>query len=76
MPIGIRCKGRCIFLAGRFANLLCGHLKDVVVLKIAKDKAWKENISELVQFYFEHLFPKIIEGQLQVYSTITTCNKI
>lgn len=39
-------------------------LKDVVVLKIAKDKAWKENISELVQFYFEHLFPKIIEGQL------------
>ena len=60
----IKCKGRCIFLAGRFTNLLCGHLKDVVVLKIAKDKAWKENISELVQFYFEHLFPKIIEGQL------------
>lgn len=44
--------------------MLCGHLKDVVVLKIAKDEAWSENISELVQFYFEHLFPKIIEGQL------------
>ena len=66
MPIGIRCKGRCIFLAGRFANLLCGHLKDVVVLKIAKDKAWKENISELVQFYFEHLFPKIISSYIMM----------
>ena len=64
MSIGIRCKGRCILLAGSFANLLCGHPKDVVVLKIAKDEAWSENISELAPLYFDHLFPKIIEEQL------------
>lgn len=64
MSIGIRCKERYIFLAASFANLWCGHLKDVVALKIAKDEAWSENISELAQFYFQHPFPNIIEGQL------------
>ena len=37
--------------------------KGVVVL-IAKDEAWRENITKLTQFYFEHLFLKVVEGQL------------
>ena len=38
--------------------------KDAVVLKIAKDEVWSENVTKLTQFYFENLFPKIVEGQL------------
>lgn len=36
--------------------------KDEVVLKIAKEEAWSENVRKLTQFYFENLFPKIVEG--------------
>ena len=38
--------------------------KDVVVLKIARDETWSENIPKLAQFYFDHLFPKVVEGLL------------
>jgi len=39
----------------------------VVVLKIARDETWSDNIAKLTQFYFDHLFPKVVEGQLEPY---------
>ena len=38
--------------------------KDTVVIKITKDNSWEENLSILKRFYFAHIFPKIIEGEL------------
>ena len=38
--------------------------KDTVVIKITKDNSWGENLNIIKRFYFAHIFPKIIEGEL------------
>jgi len=35
--------------------------KYIVVIKISKDNSWGKNLNILKQFYFAHIFPKIIE---------------
>ena len=64
MFTGIRSKERYIFSRRKFCYFVVWTSKDVVVLKIAKDEAWSKNITKLTQFYFEHLFLKVVEGQL------------
>ena len=48
----------------KFCYFVIWITKDVVVLKIRRDETWSENIPKLLQFYFYHLFPKVVEGQL------------
>lgn len=57
-------QGEIHFSHRMFCYFVVWTCKDVVVLKISKDELWSENISKLTQFYFEHLFPKVVEGQL------------
>ena len=38
--------------------------KDVVILKIARDLSWEKNLDILRDFYYYHIFPKIVEGEL------------
>jgi len=35
-----------------------------IIIEIKKDPSWGENLSKLREFYFKHLFPKILEGEL------------
>ena len=56
-------QGEIYFSCRKFCYFIVWTSKDVVVLKIAKDEAWSENITKLTQFYFEHLFLKVVEGQ-------------
>lgn len=35
-----------------------------VIIEIKKDPSWEENLTRLREFYFKHLFPKIVEGEL------------
>ncbi|XP_078377984.1 uncharacterized protein LOC144661153 [Oculina patagonica] len=35
-----------------------------VIIEIKKDPSWEENLTRLREFYFKHIFPKIIEGEL------------
>ena len=57
-------QGEIYFSRRKFCYFVVWTSKDVVVLKIAKAEAWSDNILKLTQFYFEHLFPKVVEGQL------------
>ncbi|CAH3142166.1 unnamed protein product, partial [Pocillopora meandrina] len=57
-------QGEIHFAQRKLCYFVVWTSKDVVVLKIAKDEGWSGNISKLTQFYFEHLFPKVVEGQL------------
>ena len=57
-------QGEIYFARRKFCYFVVWTSKEAVVLKIAKDEAWSENITKLTQFYFENLFPKIVEGQL------------
>lgn len=38
--------------------------KQVIILKISRDEAWEVNLHILQDFYFYHIFPKVIEGEL------------
>ena len=38
--------------------------KDCAVVRIERDDNWAANILLLTQFYFSHIFPKIVEGEL------------
>lgn len=57
-------QGEIYFTRKNFCYFVVWTSKDAVVLKIAKEEAWSENVTKLTQFYFENLFPKIVEGQL------------
>ena len=57
-------QGEMFFSHRKFCYFIIWTMKDVVVIKIARDETWSENIPKLVQFYFYHLFPKVVEGQL------------
>lgn len=45
-----------------------GLLKDVAVVKIEEDETWDANITILKEFYFKHIFPKIVGGALYFFS--------
>ena len=45
--------------------------KDVAVVKIEQDETWDANIPVLKEFYFKHIFPKIVEGALLNFNSLT-----
>jgi hypothetical protein len=38
--------------------------KECVSIPIAKDDAWKDNLEILKDFYYNQIFPKVVEGEL------------
>ena len=40
------------------------NLKDCKILSIRRDKEWEHNINLLQDFYYLHIFPKVVEGEL------------
>lgn len=57
-------QGEIYFSRRKFCYFVVWTAKDVVILKIARDETWSENIAKLMQFYFDHLFPKVVEEHL------------
>jgi hypothetical protein len=39
-------------------------VKDSVTLTIRRDNEWEHNINLLEDFYYLHIFPKVVEGEL------------
>ena len=53
-------QGEIYFSRRKFCYFVVWTAKDVVILKIARDETWSENIAKLMQFYYDHLFPKVV----------------
>ena len=47
-----------------FCYFVVWTTKDVAILLIQRDNNWAANIPRLIQFYNDHLFPKVVEGEL------------
>ena len=48
----------------KFCYFVVWTSKDVAVVKIEQDETWDANIPILKEFYFKHIFLKIVEGAL------------
>lgn len=54
-----------MFLTNRIVcHFVVWTTKETAVLKIQRDENWKANIDIMSDFYYYHIFPKIIEGEL------------
>ena len=57
-------QGEMFFSQRKFCYFVVWTSKDVAVVKIERDETWAPNIPILTEFYFKHIFPKIVEGEL------------
>lgn len=57
-------QGEMFFTQRKFCYFVVWTSKDVAVVKVEKDESWDANIPVLKEFYFKHIFPKIVEGAL------------
>jgi len=57
-------QGEMYFSRRKFCYFVVWTTKDVAILLIQRDDTWVENIPRLLQFYHDHLFPKVVEGEL------------
>ena len=57
-------QGEMYFSRRKFCYFVIWTTKDVAIVKIERDETWAANIPFLTQFYFDHIFPKIVEGEL------------
>ena len=57
-------QGHMFFTKRRKCYFVVWTLKDFVVLEIYRDNCWTEKVQQLRDFYLNHLFPKIVEGEL------------
>jgi len=57
-------QGEMYFSRRKFCYFVVWTTKDVAILLIQRDNTWVENILRLLQFYHDHLFPKVVEGEL------------
>ena len=57
-------QGEMYFSRRKFCYFVLWTTKDVAILLIQRDDTWAENIPRLLQFYHDHLFPKVVEGEL------------
>ena len=57
-------QGEMFFTQRKFCYFVVWTSKDVAVVKIEQDETWNANIPILKEFYFKHIFPKIVEGAL------------
>ena len=57
-------QGEMYFSLRKFCFFVVWTTKDVAVVKIERDETWAANIPFLMQFYFDNIFPKIVQGEL------------
>ena len=57
-------QGEMYFSRRKFCFFVVWTTKDVAILKIERDDTWAANIPCLIQFYYDQIFPKIVEGEL------------
>lgn len=48
----------------KFCYFVVWTTKDIAIVKVERDETWVANIPVLTQFYFDNLFPRIVEGEL------------
>ena len=57
-------QGQMYLSRRKFCFFVVWTTKDVAVLKIERDDTWAANIPHLIKFYYDYIFPKIVEGEL------------
>ena len=57
-------QGEMYFSRTKFCHIVAWTTKDVAILLIQRDNTWAANITRLIQLYNDHLFPKVVEGEL------------
>lgn len=57
-------QGEMYFSRRKFCYFVVWTTKDVAIVKIERDETWVVNIPVLMQFYFDNIFPRIVEGEL------------
>lgn len=57
-------QGEMYFSRRRFCYFVVWTTKDIAIVKIERDEEWVANIPVLTQFYFDNIFPRIVEGEL------------
>ncbi|XP_044169920.1 uncharacterized protein LOC122953987 [Acropora millepora] len=61
-----RCQvqGELYFSQRNFCYFVVWTTKDIAIVKIERDETWVANIPVLMQFYFDNIFPRIVQGEL------------
>ena len=57
-------QGEVYFSHRKFCYFVVWTTKDIAIVKVERDETWVANIPVLTQFYFDNLFPRIVEGEL------------
>lgn len=57
-------KGEMYFSHRKFSYFVVCNTEDVGIMKIERDEMWAAITPFLTQFYFDHIFPKIVEGKM------------
>lgn len=57
-------QGELYFSQRNFCYFVVWTTKDIAIVKIERDETWVANIPVLMQFYFDNIFPRIVEGEL------------
>lgn len=54
-----------MFLSQReFCYFVVWTTKETAIINIKRDESWRTNVDILIDFYYHHIFPKILEGEL------------
>ena len=62
--IHVQVQGQMYLSCRKFCFFVVWTTKDVAVMKIERDDSWSANIPQLIKFYCDYIFPKIVEGEL------------
>ena len=57
-------QGQMFLTKRRLCQFVVWTTKETAILKIARDESWKTKLNVMEDFYFHHIFPKIVEGEL------------
>ena len=57
-------QGEMYFSQRKFYYFVFWTAKNSAVIRIERDDTWAANIPLLTQFYFNHIFPKVVKGEL------------
>ena len=60
----LQVQGEMYFSQRKFCYFVVWTAKNSAVIRIERDETWAANIPLLTQFYFNHIFPKVVEGEL------------
>jgi hypothetical protein len=60
-------QGQMCLTKRNFCYFVVWTTKESIILLIKRDAEWEKNIDVLRDFYFVHIFPKIIEGELKMF---------